>query len=71
MEMGHFRKKIAHNAVHYASTSAERRQGQTDEQIKIRRAKDRKRYANMTPKQRGISTKCVENCAAILCIKIP
>ena len=38
--------------MNYASTSARQRQGLTDEEIQIRRAKKRARYAKMTPKQR-------------------
>ena len=38
--------------MNYASTSARQRQGLTDEEIQIRRAKERARYAKMTPKQR-------------------
>ena len=38
--------------MNYVSTSARQRQGLTDEEIQIRRAKERARYAKMTPKQR-------------------
>jgi hypothetical protein len=45
-------KKIAPESVHHASTSLKQRQELMDEQLESRRAEERARYANMTPKQR-------------------